>query len=156
MIVFLISIYDVLKAQICDFIKERLRDYSVRQDASKRTVATSAGEVWFVRKTLTSIKLEATLGEKIDLCISGLPEELNKLNEREAKLFLISSLMKQVLNSPNKSTMIADLIKNYAQKIQQESITLLYHIKIQKFMPNTWQLGTVSKILDRVQTQRNM
>ena len=65
MIVFLISTYDALKAQICDFIKERLRDYAVRQDASKRTVVTLAGEVWFIRKTFTSISSRRLLTNEL-------------------------------------------------------------------------------------------
>ena len=38
--------------------------------------------------------------------MSGQLEERYVLNEREAKVMLISSLMKHVLKSPNKSTMI--------------------------------------------------
>ena len=63
------------------------------------------------------------------------------VNEREAKAFIISTLTKQVLNSPNKSTMITDLVKNYAQEKKKESVIILYHTKIQKFMQNntaTW------------------
>ena len=49
------------------------------------------------------------------MCISGQPEGPYTLNDKEAKLFLISSLMKQVLESPNKSTMINDWIENFSQ-----------------------------------------
>ena len=65
---------------------------------------------------LASTKLEATLGDRIDLRMSGQPEEPHLMNERQAKVFLMSSLMKQVLESPNKSTMRNDLSKNYSQK----------------------------------------
>ena len=65
-----------------------------------------AGEVLFGRKHPTLTKPEATPGDRIDLRISGLLAELYTLNHEEAKVFLISSLMKQVLKSPNKSTMI--------------------------------------------------
>ena len=59
---------------------------------------------------------EATLGDRIDLRISGQPEEPYPLNERQAKVFFIFSLMKQVLKFPNKSTESNDLIKNHSQK----------------------------------------
>ena len=97
-------------------------------------VVTFAGEVLFQRNSPTSIKPMATLGDRIDLCISGQFEELCALNKKEAQVFLISNLMKQVLKSPNKSNMINDLIKNLQRKMQQESITILYHIEIQKLM----------------------
>ena len=38
--------------------------------------------------------------------------ELYTLNEKESECFLFSSLMKRVLKSPKKSTMINDLINN--------------------------------------------
>ena len=50
----------------------------------------------------------------------------------------MSSLTNTILNSPNKSTMIAELIKSFAQ---QESNTTLCRMKIQWFMQNktaTW------------------
>ena len=87
-------------------------------------VVTFAGEVLFERKPPTLTKPEATPGDRIDLRISGQPEEPQLLNEREGKTFLISSLMK-VVHSPNKSTMIADLIKNYAQ---EQRAKVKYHL----------------------------
>ena len=69
-------------------------------------VVTFEGEVLFERKPPTFTKQEATPRDRIDLRISGQSEEHFFLNEREAKVFLISTLMKQVLKSPNKSTMI--------------------------------------------------
>ena len=66
--------------------------------------------------TPTLTKPQATLGDRINLRTSGQPEEPHTLNERQAKVFLKSSLMKQVLKSPNKSTMINDLMMNYLQK----------------------------------------
>ena len=52
-------------------------------------------EVLFGRKTPTLTKPEVTLGDRIDLCMSGQPEEPCLLNEGQAKVSLISSLMKQ-------------------------------------------------------------
>ena len=52
------------------------------------------------KETPTVTKSEATLGDSIDLRKSGQHEELCTLNERQATVFLISSLMKQVLKSP--------------------------------------------------------
>ena len=46
-------------------------------------VVTSAGEVLFERKPPTSIKPEATLGERIDLRISGQPEVPYTQDEKE-------------------------------------------------------------------------
>ena len=40
-------------------------------------------------------------------------------DEKADDHFLFSACQKQVLNSPNKSTMIADLIKNCAQEKQK-------------------------------------
>ena len=79
-------------------------------------MVTFAGAVLFERKPPTSIKPEATPGDRIHFSISGQPEELHALNEKQAQIFLISSLMKQVLKSPNTSTNIHEVIKNYAQK----------------------------------------
>ena len=75
-------------------------------------VVTSAGDVLFERKTLTLSKLEASPGDRSGLRISGQPEEPHLLNGRRAEAFLISRLMKQVLKSPSKSTVINDLIKD--------------------------------------------
>ena len=59
---------------------------------------------------------------RIDSLISGQHEELYTENGKEAHIFLISRSMKQVLKSPNKSTMINDLIKKKknSKKTQQE------------------------------------
>ena len=78
-------------------------------------VATLHGEVLFERESPTFTKLEATLGDRIDLRISGQHEEPFSLNEEEATVFLISSLMKQALRSPNKSTMINDVINIFTR-----------------------------------------
>ena len=61
-------------------------------------------------------KPEATPGDRIDLRISGQPEEPYRLNEKRAKVFITSSLVKQFLKYSNKSTMINDLIKDYSQR----------------------------------------
>ena len=68
--------------------------------------------VLFERNLPTLTKPEATLGDRIDLRISGQPEEPHPLNDREANVFLISRLMKQVFESPKKSKMINDVTKN--------------------------------------------
>ena len=62
-------------------------------------------------------KPEATPGDRLDLCISGQLEE-PQFAEREgdAKAFLISCLMKQVLKSPKISTIFDGLIKHCSQK----------------------------------------
>ena len=119
MIVFIVLIYDELKTQIWCFVNvavTRLFFYDNMSASALDKVVTFADEVMFERKPPTSTKPEATLCDSIDLRISGQPEELCTLNVRQAKVFLISSLMKQVLKSPNKSTMINDLIKNYSKK----------------------------------------
>ena len=93
---------------------------------------TFAGEVLFERKPQTSVEPEATLGERIDLRISG-QREIPHTEDEKAKTLLVSSLTQQVVNSPSKSTMITDSQKKW--------ITILYHIKIQKLMLNrtaTW------------------
>ena len=96
-------------------------------------VVTFAGEVLFEWKPSTLTKAEATPGDRIDFRISGQLQEPCPMNEKLAhvrptrKTFfserekqksfcLISSLMKQVLKSPNQSTMINDLINNYSQE----------------------------------------
>ena len=75
-----------------------------------------AGEVMVENETPTLTEPVATPGDSIDQRISGQPEEPYLLNEKQANVFLTSSLMKQLLKSPNKSTLINDLIKNPAQK----------------------------------------
>ena len=71
-------------------------------------VVTFAGVVLFERKPPILTKTEATPGDRIDLRTSGQPEEPYLLNEKHAKVFLISSLVSQVLKSPNK-TMTNDM-----------------------------------------------
>ena len=73
-------------------------------------------------------KSEATPGDRFDLRMSGQLEEPCLLNERQATLFLISSLMKQVLKSPNTSTMSNDLISKFQRRMQTTSIDTLYHM----------------------------
>ena len=87
-------------------------------------------------------KPEATPGDRIDFRKSGQPEEPNTLKEKEAQVFLISSLMTQVSKSPNKSTMTHDFINNhFTEKKKPESLTILNHLEIQNLMLNraaTW------------------
>ena len=78
-------------------------------------VVTFAGDVLFGRKHSTLTKPEATLGDRIDSQISGQPEEPETLNKKEATIFLISSLMKQLLKFPKKSASVNDMIKNHSQ-----------------------------------------
>ena len=86
-------------------------------------------------------------GDRVDLRTSGQLEERHLLNERQTNVFITSSLMKQVLKSPSKSTMIKDLMKNYAQQMQQGPITILYHIEIQTHAEQKRQFGTTSKVV---------
>ena len=79
-------------------------------------VFTFAGEVSFERKHRLLTKSEATPGDRFDLRMSRQFEEPCLLNERQATLFLISSLMKQVSKSPNTLTMSNDLISKFSKK----------------------------------------
>ena len=120
-------------------------------------VVTFAGEVLFERNPPTSIKPAATPGERIDLRTTGQPEVPHAQHEKSGKTYLISSLTKQVLNSPNKSTIIAKFIRNYAQeKTQQVEYCPVSH---QDSEIHTGQNGKterheVSKIEDSVQCQK--
>ena len=69
------------------------------------------------------------------------PESTTYTRRESGNTFLISSFTKQVFEFSNKSTMLADLIKNYSQEIQKVSNTILCHIKMQRRMWNktvTW------------------
>ena len=93
--------------------------YDTMPASAPDKVVTFAGEVVFERAFSclpTSIKPRATPGERLDLRTSSQPEEPFSRNEKEANTFLISSLTKEVLKPPKKSTMITDLIKNYSQE----------------------------------------
>ena len=121
MIAFIFSIYDELKTQIEFFIKVAVTRLFLHNNMSASAldkVVTFSGDVLLERKTTTLTKLEATLGDRIHLRISGQPEGHHPLNEREANIFLISSLMKQVLKSSNKSTMINGLINSHSQNAE--------------------------------------
>ena len=88
MIVFVTSVYAEFKTQIWYFI----------QLAVTRLFCTT--------KYRQPHWTRCTLGDRIDLRTSCHPEELFfTLNRKEAKVFLMSSLMKHLLKSPNKSTM---------------------------------------------------
>ena len=76
-------------------------------------VLTLASEALCEKNLPTSIMPEETLGKRIDLRISSQPEVPHTEDETAGTTFLVSSLTKQVLNSPNKSMRIADVIKNY-------------------------------------------
>ena len=117
MIVFITSMCDKLKTQVFhQGSSEAIILYDHMPVSALNKVVTFAGKVLFERHSPTSIKPDAAPRDRIDLRTSGQPEERETLNEKEAELFLISSVMQQVLKSPNKSTMIHDLINNYSQK----------------------------------------
>ena len=104
-------------------------------------VVSFAGDVSFERKLPTLTKLEETPGDRIDLRISGQPEEPYQLNDKQARAFLTSSLIKQVFKSPNKSTRINDVVKSDSQKRQKKSIATLCHVEILKLLlhkTETW------------------
>ena len=124
-IVFTTSIYDELKAQIWYVINvavTRLCTTTMLASALDKVVTL---EVKFCSEGShpTSIKPEATPCDRLDLRTLGHPEESCTLCEKEAKSFHISTLTKEVSNSPTKSTMITDLIKNCAQQ-KTESLLL--------------------------------
>ena len=87
-IVLTTSTCDLLKAHIRYFIKVAVTLLSCtticRQTLDK--VVTFAGEVLLERKNPTSIKPDATLGERIDLRISGQPEVTNREDEKAENL----------------------------------------------------------------------
>ena len=56
-----------------------------------------------------------TVGEKIDLGISGLPEIQDTEEKRAEIAVLISNLTMAVLNSPNEALLIANIIENHAK-----------------------------------------
>ena len=124
--------------------------------SGKDKVVTFAGEV-FVRKDFpllllfllpllppslpTLTKLEATPGDRIDLRISGRPEEPHSWSEKEAKVFLIS---------------IYDLIKNYSHK--KTKVDCYFPVSHRDSGTHVLQNGNlerhkVSKIEDRAQCQ---
>ena len=73
-IVFITSIYDVLKTQIWYFINLAVTPliwYDNMPASAPNKVVTFAGDVLFERNLPTSFKLETTLGKRIDLRISG-------------------------------------------------------------------------------------
>ena len=123
-------------------------------------VVIFAAEVFFERTplppspTMNSPKQEAAPGDRIDLRISDQPEEPHTLKENHAKVFLFSSLIKQVLKSPNKQTMINDLIKKIYREMQNKSITILHHIENQNillYQTVIWSHMKFLRIEDRVQ-----
>ena len=97
-------------------------------------VVTFAGEVLFGRKIPTSITRETTPDERTDLRISGQPEVPCTKDKKAEQPFVISSSTRPIQNSPNKSMLIAYLMKNYAQKHQRQSNTILCQSMIQNFM----------------------
>ena len=93
---------------------------------------------------------------RIDLRILGQPGEPGTLNGKEAKLFLIYSLMKQVLESPNNSTIINDVIENNSQtNAANVDYNPVSHRDSEIHVEQHGNLGRheVSKIEDRVQCQ---
>ena len=121
MTVFIVSNHDELKTQNWYCIKVAVtRLFSTTTCLQTHWTRSLSQAIFCSNGTLpTSIKPEATAGERIDLRISGQPEELCTLNEKEAKVFFISSSMKQVLK---------------CRQMQNKSITIVYHIEIEKSM----------------------
>ena len=113
MIVFITSICDKLKTQV--FHQNSSEAIILYDNMPASALDTFGGEVLFERHSPTSIKPEAAPRDRNDLRTSGQIEESETLNEKEAELFLNSSVMQQILKSPNKSRMIHDLINNYSQ-----------------------------------------
>ena len=115
-------------------------------------VVTFATEVLFEWKRPTSTSRRRLLANELTCEDQVNLKSFSTLSEKEAITFLISSLTKGVMNSPNKSTMTTDVINNYSQEKQKESMTIMHHIKIQKLMLN--KMATWSDMIeDRVQCQ---
>ena len=115
-IVIISSFYAVLEMQNWYFIIVAVRLLfctTIMSASALDKVVTFAGEVLFERKSPTSIKPEATSGERIDLCISSQREAPHTQDDKAEKTIPIPSLIRPVLNSP---TMFVDLIKNNAQE----------------------------------------
>ena len=147
MIVFITSVFVVLTAQICDFIKVAVTLFILHDNmpaSAMGKVVTFAGEVLFERKRPTSIKPEATLAGRIGLRIPGQFEELLYTEWEKTEIISHSNLTKQVLKSPNKSTKIADWSRIKHRKILKESITVLCHMKIQKTHAQ-WKKGNLER-----------
>ena len=125
---FFCTIYHELKTQIWCFITVAVTRFfyesSMPASALDKEV-TFAGAVSLERKRLDFEKPEATPGDRIDSRISGRPEEPYLLNERQAEVVLMSSLMKQVYKQ---------IDRIIHRRMQNKSITTLYHIEIQNFM----------------------
>ena len=90
-IVFITSIYDVLKTQIWYFINVAvtlLIWYDNMPAIARDKVVTFAGDVLFERNLPTSMKPETTLGKRIDLRISGQLEVPHTQDEKAEKHLL--------------------------------------------------------------------
>ena len=90
-IVFITSIYDVLKTQIWYFINVAVTVlyWDDNMPASARDkVVTFAGDVLFERNLPTSIQPETTLGKRMELCISGQLEVPHTQDEKAEKHLL--------------------------------------------------------------------
>ena len=104
--VFITTIYDMLKTQIWYFIK-------VAVTLFLRT--TICGRSIVLKEPPDFNEARGDSGERIDLRISG-QTEVPHTKRESGEHFYMSSLTQQVYNSPNKSMLITDLIKNCAQK----------------------------------------
>ena len=141
MFVFISSIYDVLKTQMV--FHQRSNDAimctATCQQAHWTSFVNLAGEVLFEKKPPTSIKPEATPGKRTELRTSCQQDVPHTQDEKAETSLLTASLTRQVLDSPHRSTMVADLIKS--EKRQITSTTIFCHTLTQRFMLNktaTW------------------
>ena len=110
------------------------------QASAPDKVVTCASEDTCERKPKTSIKPEATLGERTDSRIKSQPEVLHTQDETTDTSFLISRLTK-ILKSPYTTKITADVIIIMHMKRLNKSNTTLCRIKILRFMLNktaTW------------------
>ena len=113
---FITSTYGLFKTKIWYFIKVAVTPVIVSDNmpaSAVEKVVTSASKVLLERKSSTATMQEATPCGQNGRRTLGRPDTEDG---KSARSFLISSLMKQVLSSPNKSMLIADSIKNYAQQ----------------------------------------
>ena len=101
-------------------------------------VITFSREILSERRLPTLIDHEATPVEPIDLRVPGQSEVPDAEDEGTKRTLLISSLTKQVLESPNKDMLVS---------------TLLYHLKSWRYMSKKGNLEKheTLKIEDRVQ-----
>ena len=138
-IVFINSIYDVLKTQNWYFIKVSIDTivlYDNMPASALNSVVTSAGDVLSQRKRPASIKPEATRDERIDLRISGQHDVLYAQGEKEENPFLFRAWRNKSWILQTNRRWLPIWSRIFHGKIQKTSKTILRRIKIQRFMLN--------------------